>query len=274
MGGTDIQQFLNYLAVEKNVSASTQNQALQGILFLYKNVLKKEIGWIEDIQRATRGKRFPVVFSQKEITAIINNLKGIPQLFVRLLYGTGMRISEGLSLRVKDIDFDMQNIIVRDGKGEKDRVTLLPVSIVPDLRNQIDSVKKLHDENKRRGYGETTLPYALKEKYPNAAGDFRWQYVFPSKKLVPAGGGKKIQHHIHETSMQNEIKKAITEAGVTKMGSSHSFRHSFATHLLEDGCDIRTIQSLLGHRSVKTTMIYTHILRTARGVRSPLDNIP
>jgi len=272
MGKTEISEFLNHLAVEKHVSSSTQNQALQGILYLYKNVLKKEIGWIEDIKRVSKIKHLPVVFSKRETDKIFEYLKGVPKLIVSLLYGGGLRLSEALRLRIKDIDFDYKQIIVRDGKGEKDRHTILPTSIVPELKNHLNKVYKQHKEDLQTNRGETILPYALKSKYPNAGKEFGWQYAFPADKFIKHKESKLITRwHIHESTIQRAVKEAIRKAGVTKPGSPHTFRHSFATHLLENGYDIRTIQELLGHNSIKTTMIYTHVLNRGLGVRSPLD---
>lgn len=274
LGKEEIQKYLNHLSIARNVSASTQNQALQGILFLYENILKKEIGWITDIKKSTRVKHLPVVFSRNEASKIINNLTGIPKLFISLLYGTGMRLSEGLRLRIKDIDFEMNQIIVRDGKGEKDRITILPQKLIPELKDHIRKVKNLHEMDLKKGFGEVTLPYALSKKYPSASKEFGWQYVFPAKSLVADNHNKrKVRRHIHESIIQKEIRKAIKISGIEKPGSTHTFRHSFATHLLDAGYDIRTVQEILGHKSVRTTQIYTHILKTVMGVKSPLDNL-
>jgi len=274
MGAEEIRAFINNLATKLYVSSSTQNQALQSILFLYKNVLKKEIEFIKEIKRAKRIKHLPTVFSRNEATKIINTLNGVPKLLVCLLYGTGMRISEVLRLRVKDIDFEMNQIVVRDGKGEKDRITVLPQKLIPKLREQIKKVKNLHQLDLKNGFGETLLPYALDKKYPNACKEFGWQYLFPAKELLyDEKTKKKYRFHIHESVIQKEVKKAIRLTGIDKPGSTHTFRHSFATHLLDSGQDIRTVQELLGHKSVKTTMIYTHVLKTVMGVKSPLDNI-
>ncbi len=274
MGEREINAFLTHLAVEKKVSASTQNQALNGILFLYKNVLMKKIGWAELIP-VQRVKHIPVVFSRDEAAKVIARLDGVPKLIVSLLYGTGMRITECLGLRVKDVDFEMNQIVVRDGKGERDRITVLPQKLIPVLKEQIQKVKNLHNMDLLHGVGETVLPYALKRKYPNAGKEFGWQYLFPANGFIyDKEVNLKYRYHLHESVIQKEVKKAVKAAGIDKPGSPHTFRHSFATHLLDSGYDIRTIQELLGHRSVKTTMIYTHILKTASGVKSPLDNIP
>ncbi len=274
MGKEEIQKFINHLSVEQNVSSSTQNQALQAILYLYKNVLKKEVGWLEDIKHATRIKHLPVVFSKAETAKILSNLSGVVKLIVSLMYGTGMRLGEVLKLRVKDIDFEMNQIIVRDGKGEKDRITLLPQKLIPELKEHLRKVKNLHQRDLKDGSGKTKLPYALARKYVNADKEFGWQYVFPASGFVYDKESKlKYRYHIHESVIQKAVKESIKKCGITKPGSPHTFRHSFATHLLEMGQDIRTIQELLGHKSVKTTMIYTHVLKTVLGVRSPIDSI-
>jgi integron integrase len=272
MGKDEIQKFINHLAVDQNVSSSTQNQALQAILYLYKNVLDKEVGWLDDIKHATRIKHLPVVFSRNETTKIFEYLDGVPKLVVSLLYGSGLRLTEALSLRIKDIDFEYRQIIVRDGKGEKDRHTVLPTSIIPELKKHLNEVYKQHKKDLSKGKGETILPYALDKKYPNAAKEFGWQFAFPADKFIKHNdSGKIIRWHIHESTIQRAVKDAIKKAGIIKQGSPHTFRHSFATHLLENGYDIRTIQELLGHSSVKTTMIYTHVLNRGLGVKSPLD---
>jgi len=272
LGENEIRNFLNHLAVDKHVSASTQNQALQGILYLYKNVLKKDIGWIENIKHAARIKHLPVVFSKREVIKIFEQLEGIAKLVISLLYGSGLRLSECLNLRIKDVDFDYKQITVRDGKGEKDRYTVLPVSIIGELKKHLNNVYKQHKEDLKKGKGETLLPYALKRKYPNAGKEFGWQYIFPADKYIKHKESDLIlRWHIHESTIQRAVKAAINAAGVNKQGSPHTFRHSFATHLLENGSDIRTIQELLGHNSIKTTMIYTHVLNRGLGVKSPLD---
>lgn len=274
LGSDEIKTYLNYLANERRVSSSTQNQALQGILYLYKNILKKEIGWIDDIKRVARVKHLPVVYTKEEAKIVINQLDGVNELFIKLIYGSGMRLSEGLNLRVKDIDFANKQITVRDGKGEKDRITILPEVLIPSIEEHLRKVKNLHNIDLNNGLGETILPYALERKYKNAAKEFYWQYVFPAKSFVYDKERKlKFRFHIHETVIQKAVKMAVKNAGINKPGSVHTFRHSFATHLLESGVDIRTIQELLGHRSVKTTMIYTHIMNKFSGVKSPLDNI-
>lgn len=251
MGKEEIKKFIDYLTVKENVTSSTQNQALQGILYLYKNVLKKEVGWIEDIKRSTRVKHLPVVFSKRETIGIIEQLEGTIKLSVSLLYGGGLRLAECLRLRVKDIDFDYQQITVRDGKGEKDRITILPISVIPQLKIHLNKVYKTHKNDLLKNKGEVILPYALKRKYPKAGKEFGWQYVFPADKYIKdKKSGLIFRSHIHESTVQRAVKVAIKKAGVMKNGSPHTFRHSFATHLLEDGYDIRTIQELLGHKSV------------------------
>ena len=274
MGADEIKSFINHLAVKENVSASTQSQALQGILYLYKNVLKKDVGWIDEIKKAARIKHLPVVFSKRETIEIIKQLDGTIRIIVSLLYGGGLRLSECLKLRIKDIDFDYKQIIVRDGKGEKDRHTILPETIVAELKQHINKIYKIHKKDLLKDRGETILPYALSRKYKKAGKEFGWQYVFPADKFIKdKNTGMIYRFHIHESTVQRAVKEAIRKSGVVKNGSPHTFRHSFATHLLENGCDIRTIQELLGHKSVKTTMIYTHVLNRGIGVRSPLDGI-
>jgi integron integrase len=269
---SDFEKFLTHLAVEREVSASTQNQAMNAILYLYKNILKVDIGWLEDVKRAKRNNRLPTVFSRNEVSKILNLLQGQHKLIASILYGGGLRLGEALRLRVKDVDIDCRIITVRESKGEKDRQTVLPNSLIPEIRKQLKYVKTLHDNDLKRGKGETILPYALRVKYPNAGKEFAWQYIFPSDKLVFAEKHNfYYRHHIHETTVQKKIKEAVRKAEIFKNASSHTFRHSFATHLLESGYDIRTIQELLGHNSVKTTMIYTHVLNSGPGVRSPLD---
>jgi len=273
MGADEIKAFINNLANNHHVSSSTQNQALQGILFLYKNILKKDVGWIEDIKRVARVKHIPVVFSRDEAKKTLENMSGVTRLIASLLYGGGLRLNECLRLRVKDIDFDYKQIIIRDGKGEKDRRTTLPEKLVPVLQVQLNRVKEIHQQDLKKGAGVTILPYALAKKYPNAAKEFIWQYLFPSDVLDFDEAKKiKYRYHIHSSTIQKAIRNAIKKAGINKQGSPHTFRHSFATHLLETGYDIRTVQELLGHKDIRTTMIYTHVLnKGGLGVRSPLD---
>ena len=252
---------------------STQNQALQGILFLYKEILHKDIGWVDDIKRPTKPKHIPVVFSQSEAHSVLNNMSGLPLFIAQLLYGSGLRLSEALRLRVKDINFEYKHIIIRDAKGEKDRVTLLPDSLIPKIKDQIDQRLILHNADLKKGFGDTVLPYALSEKYKNASKDFGWQYLFPAERVVTDEKGKRIRHHFHESTVTKAIKAAIRKAGIEKpTASAHTFRHSFATHLLQNNYDIRTVQELLGHKDVRVTMIYTHIIKNlGLGVKSPLD---
>lgn len=272
LAGPEIQSFINHLAVEQQVSASTQNQALNSILFLYKQIFKKEIGWLKDVKFASKKKHLPIVLSKDEVKRIFVNLNGVDLLIAKLLYGSGMRLSEGLRLRVKDIDFEYRTISVRDGKGEKDRITILPDSIITELRKHIEKVKNLFKSDLPSGDVAVPLPYALEKKYPNAHKEFAWQYIFPAKTLVyDEAKKKKYRVHIDQSTFQKEFKKAVRKSEVTKPASPHTLRHSFATHLLQNGYDIRTVQELLGHHSVKTTMIYTHVLNRGIGVRSPLD---
>jgi integron integrase len=268
-----VRSFLTHLAVNEKVSASTQNQAFNALLFLYRQVLQTEPLNIQGVERARHSRRLPVVFTKAEATAVIAQMKGEHQLIAGLLYGAGLRIMEAVRLRLKDIDFSRNEIIVRDGKGEQDRITMLPRALKETLSWQIGAARKFHVADLKRGFGTVYLPYALERKYRNAARDFIWQYLFPAEKLsVDPISGKTRRHHVSEQNVQRAVKSALRAAGVKKNGSCHTFRHSFATHLLEDGYDIRTVQELLGHKDVRTTMIYTHVLnRGGKGVRSPLD---
>ncbi|MHA1305293.1 MAG: integron integrase [Candidatus Heimdallarchaeaceae archaeon] len=272
MGAPEVQAFLNYLAVDQHVSASTQNQALNALVFLYKHVIKKELGTIDAI-RAQRPKRLPVVLTREENQKILSLLSGGNHLMASMLYGSGLRLMECLRLRIKDIDFSAKHITVRDGKGSKDRVTILPETIIPELSQHLVRVKALHDDFLQRGYGEVELPYALVRKYPNAGREWAWQYVFPAKNIStdPRTGARR-RHHIHESVLQRAVKHAVRLSGIPKHGGCHTMRHCFATHLLESGVDIRTVQELLGHKDVKTTMIYTHVMqKPGIDIRSPLD---
>ena len=261
MGETDISQFLTYLAVKKRVAASTQNQALSAILFLYRDVLKKDIGWLDDLERAKRPAKLPVVFTKREVNDILIRLEGTKWLMANLLYGSGLRLMECVRLRVKDLDFGYDQLVIRDGKGQKDRVTMLPLSLKEPLQRHLAKVKAIHEEDLRAGFGRVHLPFALNRKYPNAEREWGWQYVFPSsKRSKDPRTGIVRRHHIDESVLQRSVKVAIRAASITKHGSCHTFRHSFATHLLEEGYDIRTVQELLGHKDVSTTMIYTHVL--------------
>ncbi len=273
MGESEIRQFLSYLAQRKYVSSSTQNQALNSLVFLYKHVLHKPLGNFGNIERAQRTERLPVVFSLQEVKSILRHLSGTSKLVASLLYGSGLRLLEALRLRVHDLDFDNNIIIVRHGKGDKDRRVPLPKSLVRDLELQREKVRVLHQLDIHEGFGEALLPDALQLKSKNASKDFGWQFLFPStKRSADPRTGVIVRHHIHDTLIQREVKEAIQKANVIKNGSCHSFRHSFATHLLEDGHDIRTVQELLGHKDVRTTMIYTHVLnKKGLTIRSPLD---
>ena len=273
MGETEIGQFITHLSKNGKVSASTQNQALCAIVFLYKNVLQKDLNDAISIYWSKRPKKLPVVLSKNEVTEVLDNLKGTHWLIGMLLYGSGLRLSETLQLRVKDIDFSYNQIFVRDSKWEKDRITMLPQKIIPSLRKHLSRVEKLHQEDLRNGYGSVYLPNALERKYPNAKYEHGWQYVFPATRIStdPVSGVSR-RHHLYDTVIQKAVKQAIRNAGIVKPASCHTFRHSFATHLLESGYDIRTIQELLGHKNVETTMIYTHVVKQGgRGVISPAD---
>jgi len=274
MGTPEIRAFLAHLATEGNVAASTQNQALAAILFLYREVLHQELDPLDlDAIRAQKPKRLPTVLTRAEVQKVLALLTGEHLLMARLLYGSGLRLMECLRLRIKDVDFELRQITVRDGKGGQDRVTMLPQAIVPALQEHLIHVRALHQQDLKNGYGCVYLPDALARKYPNACTEWGWQYVFPSDRISkdPRGGALR-RHHVHESSLQKAIRAAAQAAGMVKPVSPHTFRHSFATHLLEAGYDIRTVQELLGHKDVKTTMIYTHVLnRGGLAVRSPLD---
>jgi integron integrase len=272
MGEKEINEFLTHLATQEKVAASTQNQARHAILFLYRHVLHREIGAL-DIVVAKRSVKKPEIFSPAEAKAILSHLTAAPWLMASLMYGTGMRISECLQLRVKDIDFDYNQITIHDGKGDKDRVTVLPQNLKSPLQRHLEKVKKLHERDLKNGYGTAPLPYALHRKYPRANRDFGWQYVFPSAVIArDQNSGLLQRHYASPTTLQRAVKVAMRRAGVVKHASCHTFRHSFATHLLQTGYDIRTVQELLGHNDVNTTMIYTHVLnKGGLAVRSPLD---
>lgn len=273
MAENEIRQFLAFLAVNLRVAASTQTVALSALLFLYRDVLKLPLLYIEDIERAKPSRRLPVVFSKTEVQTILAHLSGTHLLLASLLYGAGLRLMEAIRLRVKDVDFAANQITVREGKGNVDRVTMLPQSIKVSLQEHLKRVQQLHQRDLKEGFGQVYLPYALERKYVNAEREWAWQYVFPSlKRSVDPRSGKIRRHHCAPESLQRAVKTALRCAKLTKNGSCHTFRHSFATHLLEDGYDIRTVQELLGHQDVRTTMIYTHVLnRGGRGVKSPLD---
>jgi integron integrase len=273
MGETEIGQFLHHLALNKRVAASTQNQALNALLFLYGSVLNKPLGKLPNVFRAKRPKRLPSVLRQEEVQRLFVVMKGPYSLMARLLYGAGLRLTECTNLRVKDIDFTTNQILVRDGKGFKDRVTMLPEGIREELLNWINRLKALHQKELERGTGNATLPFALARKYPNLSKSLQWQYVFPAGKLLWDKEAKLWRrHHIIDDTLQRAVSAAGRLAGIEKPVSCHVLRHSFATHLLEQGCDIRTVQQLMGHRHVETTMIYTHVLKKpGLGVKSPLD---
>lgn len=275
LGAADVEAFLTHLAVEGKVAASTQNQAKSALLFLYREVLEVELPWLDNVERAKAPKRLPVVLTRQEVQAVLSRLSGTQWLVASLLYGTGMRIMECLRLRVKDVDFSRREILIRDGKGFKDRVTMLPVALANPLREHLLNVKALHAQDCEVGMGSVYLPYALERKYPNAARDWGWQYVFPATGIsTDPRTGEARRHHVLEQSIQRAVKQAVRDANLVKPATPHTLRHSFATHLLEGGYDIRTVQELLGHSDVSTTMIYTHVLnRGGRGVTSPLDTI-
>ncbi|MCK4316796.1 MAG: integron integrase, partial [Anaerolineae bacterium] len=273
MGAAEIEAFLTYLAVDRNVAASTQNQALSALIFLYRQVLKQDLVGSIDSVRAKRPKRLPTVLTKEETLRVIGFLLGTHQLMAKLLYGSGLRLMECVRLRVKDVDFAQRQIIVRDGKGMKDRITMLPDVLIQRLREHLQHTKHIHEDDLAKGYGSVYLPFALERKYPNADREWLWQYVFPATRLsTDPRTGITRRHHINESSLQKAVRRAAKRAGIDKRVTCHTFRHSFATHLLEDGYDIRTVQELLGHKDVKTTMIYTHVLnRGPLAVRSPLD---
>ncbi len=253
------------------MAASTQNQALSELVFLYQEVFGKEIGWLDDLERAKRPARLPVVLTQAEVRAVLAHLDGRHELMTKLLYGTGMRLME--CVRLRDVDFERSEIVVRDGKGGKDRITMLPRSLVEPLKSHLEKVRVVHEKDLTEGFGKVYLPFALQRKYQSAASEWGWQYVFPaSKRSIDPRSGKERRHHIDEKSLQRAVKGAVRASGIAKPATCHTFRHSFATHLLETGYDIRTVQELLGHKDVSTTMIYTHVLnRGGKGVESPLD---
>ena len=273
MGAAEIEAFITRLAVERQVAVSTQNQALSAILFLYRQVLKMEIETPPALARPGRPKRLPTVLTQAEAGRVISQMKGVTKTMAKLLYGSGLRLMECARLRVKDIDFGNRQIIVRDGKGENDRSTVLPASVIAELEIHLQDVKALHEKDLREGYGEVHLPYALGVKFPNAAREWAWQYVFPSsQRSTDPQTGNVRRHHLDESVLQRAVRDAARRAKLDKPVSPHTFRHSFATHLLQNGYDIRTVQELLGHKDVKTTMIYTHVLqRGGLAVKSPLD---
>lgn len=275
MGEQEIARFLSSLTTVRRVSASTQNQALNALLFLYHEVLGKTIGLVQGVVRAKRPRRLPVVLTKEEVGWLLACLEGAPWLMAMLLYGAGLRLMECCRLRVKDIDFSKNQIVVRAGKGDKDRYTMLPAAAKDPLLRHLQAVKRLHEEDLRQGLGRVSLPDALERKYPNAGKEWGWQWVFPAtSQYIDRFTGEKRRHHLHESVLQKAVKDARLMAGISKPAGPHTMRHCFATHLLEDGYDIRTVQELLGHSDVSTTMIYTHVLnRGGRGVRSPVDGL-
>ena len=273
MDGKEIEAFLSHLAVKEKVSASTQNQAKSALLFLYKEVLEIKLPWLENITQAKTPQRLPVVLTSSEVRLILSHMQGTWWLMANLLYGSGLRLMECVRLRVKDIDFEMRQIVVRDGKGFKDRVTMLPEALIEPLKNHLLKVEEWHQEDLREGFGAVYIPDALERKYPNIAREWGWQYAFTAaKRSIDPGTGIMRRHHVDPKGLQRAFKRAVHAAHIAKFATPHTLRHSFATHLLQSGYDIRTVQELLGHKDVSTTMIYTHVLnRGGRGVISPLD---
>lgn len=275
MAEPEINAFLTHLAVKEKVAASTQNQALSAFLFLYRHVLGHEVGDLGEVIRARKPARLPVVMTRDEVKAVLGNLSGNKWLMASLMYGAGLRLMECLRLRVQDMDFSRNEILVRDGKGAKDRITMLPESLKAPLQNHLRAVKAVHEKDLADGWGHVLLPDALDRKYPNAPKEWRWQWVFPQEnRWKNPKTGEEGRHHVHESIIQKTVKGAVRKAGLAKRATCHTFRHSFATQLLESGYDIRTVQELLGHKDVKTTMIYTHVLnRGGKGVKSPVDDL-
>lgn len=273
LGATEVQAYLSHLATEKNVATATQNQALNAIVFLYRDVLNVELGGIGQIERPTRRPKLPTVLTKEEVKRVLAAVPPEHQLACQLLYGTGMRLLECLRLRVKDVDFGRNEIVIHDGKGFKDRVTVLPESIKAALQLHLERVKAKHQKDLAEGFGRVSLPHALARKYPNAPKEWCWQFVFPAGSIIQERAtGQPCRHHLHEVNLQRAVKAAAALARLSKPVTPHTFRHSFATHLLENGYDIRTVQDLLGHKNVTTTQIYTHVMqKPGLGVRSPLD---
>jgi integron integrase len=273
LGAAHIREFLSHLAIDRNVAASTQNQALCALLFLYRDVLNAPVPRIDEIEHAKKPVRLPVVFTENEVQRLLGRLTGVRWLVASLLYGSGLRLMECLRLRVKDVDFGYRQIVVRDGKGAKDRVTILPESVLAPLHAHLERTARLHENDWSRGFGRVRLPTALARKYRGAETEWAWQFVFPAARMsVDPRTGALGRHHLDPSGIQRAVKDAIRAAAITKHGSCHTLRHSFATHLLESGYDIRTVQELLGHSDVTTTMVYTHVLnKGGRAVRSPLD---
>jgi integron integrase len=275
MGAPEVEAFLSHLATADDVAASTQNQALHALLYLYRHVLGVDLPWLDGITRARESKRLPVVLSQREVAALLRHVHGTPGLVIRMLYGTGMRLKEALRLRVKDVDLVRREIVIREGKGDKDRVTMLPASLVVEIEDHLAARRIQHDTDLATGHADVALPHALARKYPQAGRQWAWQYLFCAAGYsADPRTGVVRRHHLGEWIIQRAVRNAARAAGIPKLVHPHSLRHSFATHLLESGQDIRTVQELLGHADVKTTMIYTHVLnRGGRGVISPLDRI-
>jgi len=273
LGARQVESFLTHLATRAHVSASTQNQALSALLFLYREVLQQELPWMDDIRRAKRPERLPVVLSREEVAALLAEMTGVSWLMASLLYGSGLRLMECVRLRAQDVDFLRREIVVRHGKGGKDRRTMLPAMLIEPLQNQFAEARRVHERDLRAGFGEVWLPDALARKYPRAAREWPWQYVFPaSTRSTDPRSGIVRRHHLDESVLQRAVKTAVRRARIVKPATCHTLRHSFATHLIEDGYDIRTVQELLGHKDVSTTQIYIHVLnRGGRGVVSPLD---
>lgn len=275
LGEEHLTAFLTHLAVERHVAASTQNQALAALLFLYREVLAMEVGWLDDVVRARRPRRLPVVLSRDEVGRVLGEMRGVPAVMASLLYGAGLRLLEVCQLRVADVDFDRSVLLIRNGKGGKDRQAVLPARLRGPLRDRLASARALHEADLAEGAGWVALPDALGRKYPQQGRTWAWQWAFPAtRRYTDAESGQVRRHHLHETVLQDAVTAAVRATGIPKRASCHTFRHSFATHLLEDGADIRTVQELLGHADVATTMIYTHVLeRGACGVISPLDRL-
>jgi integron integrase len=275
MGPSEVTAFLSYLATERKVSASTQNQALNALVFLYRHVLDRDLPWLNEVVRAKKPRRLPMVLNREEVRAVFGLMRGTPRLMATLMYGAGLRVLECCRLRVKDVDFGTNQITVRSGKGQKDRVTLLPATCREALQAQLQGCRALHQGDLQAGAGWVQLPDSLARKYPNAGRELPWQWVFPATRTyVEEGTGRRRRHHLHESVLQKAFRLAVAGSGIGKPATCHTLRHSFATHLLEDGYDIRTVQELMGHRDVSTTMVYTHVLNRGWGaVRSPADRV-